>query len=295
MFGARRLSLSVWAVSQTEAAICMGIGVLRKDGKMVLFIHECKLQKKSLLVWSVCVGALCFCCLLLYDSLADSMGGMSAMFSEMGAFSQALGMDKVSIGTLEGYYAVEIAIILSLGGGLFAAMTGSALVAKEEEGHTSEFLNTLPLSRLQILAAKYAALLCLVLLFGLVTLVFVLAGFACMGELPHMENLLQYQGAAFVMQLEIGSICFLLSAICRKKPTGAALGLTVFLYMLDLLLRVVPALKPAKYITPFYFANAADIFAESAVNIPLLSGGACACAVFFAAALAVYGRRDISG
>ncbi len=262
---------------------------------MVLLMHECKSHRKSLLVWSLCVGALCFACLLLYDSLADSMDSMSAMFSEMGAFSQALGMDKVSIGTLEGYYAVEISIMLSLGGGLFAAMSGSALVAKEEEGHTSEFLNTLPLSRLQILAAKYAAFLCLVFLFGVVTLLFVLAGFACMGESVHMANLLRYQGAAFLMQLEIGSICFFFSAICRKKPTGAALGLTVFLYVLDLLLRVVPALKPAKYITPFYFANASDIFAESVVNMPLLFGGACACVVFFLASLFIYCRRDISG
>ena len=73
------------------------------------------------------------------------------------------------------------------------------------------------------------------------------------------------------------------------------MGLTVFLYVLDLLLRVVPALKPAKYITPFYFANASDIFAESAVNMPLLFGGACACVVFFLASLFIYCRRDISG
>lgn len=261
---------------------------------MVLFVQEWKQNKKSLLVWSLCVGVLCFGCLLLYDSLADSMGGMSEMFSEMGAFSAALGMNKVNIGTLEGYYAVEIAILLSLGGGLFAAMTGSAFVAKEEEGHTSEFLNALPLSRTGILLAKYAAMALLLFGFGLITFICALAGFACMGEMPDMVNLLQYHGAAFLMQLEIGSICFLLSAMCRKKPTGAALGLTVFFYMLDLLLRVVPALQSAKYITPFYYANASDIFSENAVNIPLLGAGAGVCAVFLAAALFVYGRRDIS-
>ncbi|MBD5535527.1 MAG: ABC transporter permease subunit [Lachnospiraceae bacterium] len=262
---------------------------------MVLFLHECKLNRKSLLVWSLCVGILCFACLLLYDSLADSMGGVSEMFSEMGAFSAALGMDKVNIGTLEGYYAVEIAIMLSLGGGLFAAMTGSALVAKEEEGHTAEFLNTLPLSRTEILLAKYAAMVFLIFSFSLITLVCVLAGFSCMGEMPHMTNLLRYHGAAFLMQLEIGSICFFLSAICRKKPTGAALGLTIFFYMLDLLLRVVPALKPAKYITPFYYANASDIFSESAVHLSLLLAGAGACVVFLAVALSAYRRRDIAG
>ena len=262
---------------------------------MILFKHELKLNLKLIIIWSACVGFSCFGCILLFGGLKESMEKMADAYAQMGTFSSALGLDRMNVSTMEGFFATEVALIYAIGGAMFAAMTGVCMLSKEEEGHTSEFLNTLPLSRLQVLAAKYAALLCLVLLFGIVTLMFVLAGFACMGELPHMENLLWYQGAAFVMQLEIGSICFFLSAICHKKPTGAALGLTVFLYMLDLLLRVVPALKPAKYITPFYFANAADIFAESAVNMPLLAGGACACAVFFAAALTLYGRRDISG
>ncbi|MDE5680134.1 MAG: hypothetical protein K2I01_06860, partial [Lachnospiraceae bacterium] len=71
--------------------------------------------------------------------------------------------------------------------------------------------------------------------------------------------------------------------------------LSIFFYMLDLVLWVVPALEFAKYITPFYFANASDIFSENAANIPLLGTGAGVCATFLAAALLVYGRRDIAG
>ena len=47
------------------------------------------------------------------------------MFSVMGGFSAALGMDKVSIGTITGFYATEVALIFALGGAMFAAMTGS--------------------------------------------------------------------------------------------------------------------------------------------------------------------------
>ncbi|MGN1148772.1 MAG: ABC transporter permease subunit [Lachnospiraceae bacterium] len=260
---------------------------------MTLFRHECKMNYKNLLIWSLCIGAICFGCILLYGSLEDSMAQMSDMFAQMGAFSAALGMDKVNIGTLEGYYATEIAIMLSLGGAMFAAMTGAGMVAKEEEGHTSEFLNTLPLSRTEIILKKYAALVLLVAAFQAICMVWIQLGFVCMGESPQAGNFWRYHGACLLMQIEIGTICFLLSAIMKKRPTGAALGMAVLLYMVDLLCRVVPALENAKYITPFYFSNASDIFSEGTVD-PVMAGisGAITVAAFISA-LIIYNKRDL--
>lgn len=261
---------------------------------MTLFIHECKRNRKNLFIWSVCVGALCFGCLLLYDSLESSIADMSHMFSQMGAFSAALGMNKVSLATLEGFYAVEIAIMLSLGGAMFAAMTGSSLVAKEEEGHTSEFLNTLPIGRGRIIVEKYAAMTGLILAFQIICIVFVLLGFACMGSGLTIENFCRYHAACFLMQMEIGSISFLISATVTKKPTGAALGMTVFLYLIDLMCRVVPALENAKYITPYYFSNAADIFSEGAVR-PVMVGISVGITLgSFLLSLVIYHRRDLT-
>lgn len=261
---------------------------------MTLWLHECKSNRKNLLIWSLSVGVLCFGCLLMYNSLETSMSEMSEMFSQMGSFSAALGMNKVSIGTLEGYYAIEIAIILSLGGAMYAAMTGAAMVAKEEEGHTSEFLNTMPIGRISVILEKYGAMTALILLFQVIVIGFVVLGFVCMGSRPSPEPFCRFHAASFLMQLEIGSISFLFSAAMKKKPIGAALGLTIFLYLTDLMCRVVPALEKAKYITPFYFSNGADIFAEGAWDVKLLGISLIITVLCGGGAVLWYRHRDLA-
>ena len=106
---------------------------------MVIWKHEWKQNFKVFLIFCLTVGICCFGCVLMFDSVAESMEQMAAGFAGMGSFSTAFGMDKISIATLEGFYAVEINLIFSLGGAMFAAMTGAALLSKEEEGHTAEF------------------------------------------------------------------------------------------------------------------------------------------------------------
>jgi len=265
-----------------------------KEDAMKLFRQEFRMNCRTMLAWALCVGGACLGCLALYGSLEESMKDMSDMFAGLGAFSEALGMDKVGIGTLEGYYAVEISILFSLGGALFAAMLGAGLVAKEEEGHTAEFLNVLPLGRGRIIGEKAASLTVLLAGFHLICIGLILAGFAWMGETPDMKCFACYHGLAFLMCLEIAVVCFLFSAACRKRPVGAAVGLTVFFYMMDLMCRVVPDLEKIKYITPFYYANAADRFAGE--EFPAISVGIGAAVLLLALGLSlwVYRRKDLA-
>ncbi len=261
---------------------------------MYLLRQECKLNLKVLLIWALCLGSICFGCLLMYDSLGDSIEQMSDMYANMGSFSQALGMDKVSIGTLEGYYAIEISIMLSLGGAMFAAMLGNGMVAKEEEGHTSEFLNTLPLGRYRIIGEKYGAFVVLLIAFHLICIGFILFGFLWMGEMPDMKYFLTYHILAFFMCLEIGTICFLISAVCKKKMIGATIGLAVIFYMMDLLCRVIPAFENAKYITPFYYSNASDIFSGEMAGNAMYIIGLGITLISLVAAFVCYKKRDLA-
>ncbi len=261
---------------------------------MKLFAQEFRMNFRTTLVWALCVGGMCLGCLALYGSLEESMGEMSDMFAQLGVFSEALGMDKVGIGTLEGYYAVEISILFSLGGALFAAMLGAGLVAKEEEGRTTEFLNVLPLSRGRILGEKYAGLITLLLFFHIICIVLILAGFLVVGKMPEGAYFARYHAMVFFMCLETGTICFGLSAAAAKKPVGAAVGLACVFYMMDLMCRVVPDLEKLKYITPFYYANAADIFAGE--DFPAAAFGIGAAALVFALCLSfgVYRKKDLA-
>ena len=88
---------------------------------MTLYRHEMKMNLKSLIIWTLCVGGMCFGCILLYTSLEDSLQEIADVYANMGAMSTALGMDKMSLATLTGFYATEIAMMHGLGGAMFAA------------------------------------------------------------------------------------------------------------------------------------------------------------------------------
>lgn len=289
---------------------------------MTLFTHELRLNLKTLLVWSACVGITCFGCIWLFGGLRDSMEQMAQAYAEMGAFSTALGLDRISVSTMDGFYATEVALIFAMGGAMYAAMTGACMLSREEEGHTSEFLNTLPVGRGRIVMEKYLSMAALILLFSVLCILQELAGFALTGAMAHGDvpkelvqgakavgeqragaeifsedfarSFLLFHGAQLLMHLEVGSLCFLVSALCRKKQVGAALGFTVLLYVMDLMCRIVPDIEKLKYITPFYFASATDIFTAGGIETAPAGMGLLATAAATALALAVYCRRDLA-
>lgn len=261
---------------------------------MTLLKHEIRQNWKSLLIWTACIGFACLGCILLFESLEESMEQMDSAYAQMGAFSAALGLDRLSVSTMEGFYATEVALMFAIGGAMFAAMTGAAIVSKEEEGHTSEFLNTLPFGRGYIIGWKYAAVTALIFLFNLICIIWVLAGFAAAGEMPDQKEFMLYHGAQLLMQAEVGSVCFLASSFCKKKQIGAALGFAVLLYMMDLMCRIVPDIEGLKYVTPYYFSNAADIFTTGSVNGKMLTVSVCVTAFSACLAVFVYRKRDLA-
>ncbi len=261
---------------------------------MTIFIHELKRNQKILLIWSFCVGILCFGCLLLFGGLEDTMEQMAEGYSQMGTLSEVLGLDRLSIATMEGFYATEISLMFAIGGAMFSAMTGAALLAKEEEGHTAEFLYTLPLGRTRIVLEKYASFWALTLLFHVICAAWILAGLLGAGESLPCREFLTFHGLQLLMDLEIGSICFLISAYCRKKPVGAALGIAILLYAADLMCRILPDLENLKYVTPYYFSNGADIFTGIKINTRLLGLHAAIMAAAAFSAVTLYRKKDLS-
>ena len=105
---------------------------------MYLYSQELKLNLKNFIIWALSVGGMLLAVILIFDTMGDSADDLSEMFSNMGAFTSAFGMERVSIGTLPGYFAVEGSVIAGLGSAMYAALTGAAIVAKEEEGHTAD-------------------------------------------------------------------------------------------------------------------------------------------------------------
>lgn len=260
---------------------------------MTVFRKELRSGVVSFLVWSVIIGGLMAVCIGIYPSMTESMEDISALFAGMGDFSAAFGLDKLKYGSIMGFYGVECGNILGLGGAFFAALTAMGLLAGEEGGHTAEFLLTHPVSRLRIAAEKLTALVVLVLGLNLVCFTCGAGGILFIGEEVEWEDLLRYHGALLLMQLEIGGLCFGLSSLLRRGGLGLGMGLAALLYFAGLLLNLDQGLDWLRFVTPYYYADAARLFAGETQTAPVLAG--CALGALGAGfGLWRYTRKDIA-
>lgn len=181
-----------------------------------IYKHEIKTYLKTLLIWVACVGGLGFGCILLFSSMQKEMTGMAQNFASMGAFSDAFGMSQLSIATLTGFYATEIGTIHGLGGAMFAAIISTTMLSKEEDGHTGEFLFSLPVTRGKAVFSKWCAVMTHIILFNFLCVCFYIAGFLILGEDIPMKEFFLYHAMEIVMQLEIAAICYAISAYMKK-------------------------------------------------------------------------------
>ncbi|MBR1691987.1 MAG: ABC transporter permease subunit, partial [Lachnospiraceae bacterium] len=192
---------------------------------VTVYKHELKTNIKSLLIWCICVGGMGLACILLFSGMKSDMEGMADTFASMGAFSDAFGMSQLSIATLSGFYAAEVGTIHGLGGAMFAAILSTVMLSKEEDGHTSEFLFSLPISRQKVVLAKWLAVLSHVILFNLLCTALYAAGFTVLGEEMPVREFLIYHGMQIVMQSELAAICFGISSFMKKNRLGIGLGI----------------------------------------------------------------------
>lgn len=261
---------------------------------MILIKHELRQSFKSLLIWSISVGLICYGCILLYKRVAGQFSQMADVYKNMGDLTKAMGMDKISITTLNGYFATEIVLMFGLGSAMFASMMGASSLAKEEEGHTSEFLFTLPFRRSSILAYKLLALILSLMFFNAVCIGLEALAVWQIDLDFSWKYFLTYHALAFLMQLEIASLAFAISALSSKKQIGLSIGLVLILYVMDIFCRIIPDIKNLKYWTPYYLANGSDVFTASKIN-GLAFGISLALILFsLLGAFLIYERKDLT-
>ena len=239
---------------------------------MTILKHEVRSGLAGCILWSAVTGGLMALCVSMYPSMSGSMDDFSAMFANMGDFSAAFGLDKLEFGSVMGFYGTECGNILGLGGAFYAALTAMGLLAGEEGGHTAEFLLTHPVSRVRAAAEKLAALAVLVLALNAVCLACGAASILAVGETAAWGDLLRYHAALLGMQLEIGGVCFGLSALLRRSSFGLAMGLAAVMYFLGLIINLDQGMAWLRFVTPYYYADAARIYAGEALAGPLAAG-----------------------
>ena len=260
---------------------------------MTLVRHELKQSRISLIVWTLSIASLLAVCVFLYPSMKNEMDAVSEMFSSMGSFTAAFGMDKVSFGTLTGFYVVECGNIVGLGGAFFAALCGISVLAEAEKEHTAEFLMTHPVSRWRVVTDKLIAVILQIVIVNVVVYLTAVASIALIGEnIPWKElNLLHL--AYLLLQVETASVCFGISAFLRRSGLGIGLGIAMLFYFLNLVANITEQADFLKYITPFGYAEGADIVNSLSINGEMLAVGSAFTVAGIVIAYVKYCKKDL--
>lgn len=261
---------------------------------MTMIRHELKQNRISLIVWTAAIGLLLAVCILIFPEMKEEMDGVSDMFASMGSFTEAFGMDKVSFGTLTGFYAVECGNILGLGGAFFAALCAVSVLAKEEKEHTAEFLLTHPVNRVWIVTEKLAAVMLQVLILNAVVYGVSIGSIVLIGEKIPWEEVTLLHLAYLILQVEIAGICFGISAFLRHGSMGIGLGIAAVMYFLNLIANITESAEFLRYITPFGYAEGADIVTNVSLDAGLILLGMVYGIAGVAAAYVKYCGKDIA-
>lgn len=260
---------------------------------MTIVKHELKQGKTSLAIWTGAVGLLLSVCVFLYPEMKGEMDGVSDLFSSMGAFTAAFGMDRLSFGTLIGYYAIECGNVLGLGGAFYASLSASRILSKEEKERTADFLLAHPVSRLRVLTEKLIAVFIQITAMNLLIYALSIGSMAVIGETTAWRELNLLHLAYYILQLELGGICFGISAFLRKESAGAGLGIAAVMYFLNLIANIAEPAAFLKYITPFGYCDGADIVSDGSLDAAMVAVGAAIGAAGILAAYLNYMKKDI--
>lgn len=261
---------------------------------MTVFWHEMRQGRAALAVWTASIVFLIAVCILIYPEMGDQMDEISGMFAEMGGFSAAFGMDRINFGEFLGFFGVECGNILGLGGALFAALLGVGALAGEERAGTAELLLTHPISRARVAAQKLCAVLAQLAVLNAAASAATVACARAIGQTPDAGRLALLLGSCFLLQAEIGTLCFGVSAFLRQGGPGVGMGLAIGFYFMNLIANLTERAEFLKYLTPFAYAESADILTDGRLNAAYLCAGLLLAAAGAGAGFARYLRKDIA-
>lgn len=260
---------------------------------MTLFRHELRQGRKQLLGWSIALVVLLSLCVVIYPEFQKQAHLASEMFSKLGAFASAFGLDRLNLGDFVHFYALECGNILGVGGTMFAALFGIMALAKEEKEHTAEFLMTHPVTRVRVLTEKLLAVWYQVTVLNLLTSLAVIVVATGMGIEFSFEILILIFLAYYLMQLQIAAMCFGISAWIRRSGLGIGLGIALLLYFFKIMFNISEKFEVLKWFTPHSYAEATTLVGEKAIPLDYLAVGMAVGLAGIALAYWKYVRKDL--
>lgn len=238
-----------------------------------MFKREIKINLKSFIIWTSILIGLFLVVFLVYPSIINSenmemMDEMMKMFPE--EMLKAFNMDISSIDSAFGWLKTEGFVFILLITGIYSGILGSNILLKEENDKTIEYLNSVPVTRKQIIINKISCGFLYIILMITIIGTFNYIGLSLSGNFDRKIYILLSITPVF-SSIVIFSLCLFLSTFTHKtkKTVGISLGIVFASYFLNIISEMGESTEFLKYLSIFTLSDIRNVIVNGTIN-PLI-------------------------
>ncbi len=263
-----------------------------------VFKYEFKMYAKSILIWVASIVLLLVSFMAFFPAFSTDATLLDKMLENYPPeLLKAFGMGgTLSLATVLGYFAF-IFTFLQLCLAVQAANYGFSILSVEEREFTADYLMSKPVSRQQILIAKFSAALCALTLTNASAWIgsFLAITLFQDGKSYEVDKLILLLATIVLFQLFFLTVGMVISVMVRRirNVLSFSLGLAFGTYILNTVRAIVGG-ETLGYFSPFYHFDPAVILEKGNLNIPMVSISVSVVILSIIATFALYSRRDIN-
>ncbi len=255
--------------------------------------QQVRRSRGQVLGWGLSLAVLAAYLLSFYDTLASQVAQLDAMLRSYPPQLMAFFGEVATLGTPEGYLTIEFFSYMPLIIGIYAVLTGSGLLAADEENGTLDLLLAHPVSRAELFFGRTVGLV--LALFGILAVAWL--GFVIglrwtdLAVTP-VELALPFVSLAAVLLL-FAAFSLLMSMVLPSRRLAAMVGGLVLVasFFVTSLARIDPNLEGAAGLSPLNYYQSGD--AIHGLDAGWLLGLLGAALVFLLVAWGCFERRDV--
>ena len=262
-----------------------------------MFKRELKINLKSFIIWTSILIGLFLVVFLVYPSIVNSenmemMDEMMKMFPE--EMLKAFNMDISTIDSAFGWLKTEGFVFVLLITGVYSGILGSNILLKEESDKTIEYLNSVPVTRKNIVVNKILCGLLYIILMIAIIGIFNFIGLSLSGEFDRKSYMLLSITPLF-SSIVIFAVCLFLSTFTHKtkKTLGISLGIVFASYFLNVISEMGESTEFLKYISIFTLADIRNVIINVSINPLMVALAIGITAIFMILTIIRYERKEL--
>ena len=262
---------------------------------MNIYLHELKAYRKSTIIWTISLVALCILLLSMFSGFSKDASDFEKLLEGYPKpVIQALGLSIESITSITGYYSF-ILLYIMLFGSIQAMNLGTSIISKETREKTNDFLLTKPVTRTKIITSKLLASLTLIVITNIIYIISAIIT-ANIVSTTHfsMKIFIMILLIMFYVQLFFLALGIIVSVVVPKIKSVISVSLgTVFGFFIISLFASVINDDALRYITPFKYFDTAYIIKNSAYETSYILIELVFILVSITLSYLIYSKKDI--